>query len=179
MNFAERVAQSMHKLETHAKKAIYATIADVSEEVVSKTPVKAGDAIGSWKFSSRPFSGFSVKYFNASSAATTAWSHSRSEQIAQLFRSSINAILSPEGLENKSFYLSNECNYILLLENGGYGSVWHYSDPFPPYYPPSIFGKPFILTAGSFSKKAPRGMVKITLLEASDIFGVNVRKHSS
>jgi hypothetical protein len=164
--FGDQVSISVDKMLGNMNKVIQETTVELYSSVIDKTPVKRGDAKNSW--------GVSINIPYNTGGGITAGGDSGMEE-------TVRAKIINTKLED-NYYLVNATPYILLLENGGYDGIpEHKSDPYPPWYPASKYPRPFkLLTEGDhgpISKKAPKGMVKVTMLKASDVFNDMVTKY--
>lgn len=185
--FSDGVIGAINKHTSFVHKTFANTMASMSEAIVAQTPVKSGAAISAWRFTwGQPSGGAQIiNFFNPATPATTQFSHSVSPALALQLKNNILAsfkVVSIVG--DTSYFLFNEVSnenglaYILLLENGGYRNIpEHERDPYPPYYPTSVFGKKFtLLTGPAISKKAPRGLMKLNLMDAKRIFTDSMTK---
>jgi hypothetical protein len=171
-NIAEKMNQSIDRLMEKAEEAVQETVIELYGEAVSKTPIKEGGTISSWeaKVDNVPVSTSDYYYSRAVDSRGTA------REIGRRFKSEIRpAILGqPLGTE---YRLENSNIHVLMLENGRYKQPpREYKEKIPPYY---MQNPPFSLTAGGYSKKAPYGMVKITLIQSGNIWNKMFRRYSS
>ncbi len=176
MDFGEQTQKAVNNILTGFQQTMGGTAVELFGEVVQRTPLKVGHAISNWKASVG---------VAASEIPTSEYNYSTYEPqtttmaISERFKSEIRPTLMSAEL-TAPFYLKNKGDerlaggrpYIMLLENGGYNRIpEHTEDPYPPYYPSSVYGTSYtLLTGRAISKKAPQGMVKITLAGALRVF---------
>lgn len=166
--FGDQVSISVDKMLGNINKVMQETTIDLYSSTIDKTPEKKGDAKRSW--------GVSINVpFNTGGGVASGGGSEIGE--------SVRVKIINTKLED-NYYLVNTAPYILLLENGGYDNIpLHEDDPYPPWYPASEYPRPFTLLTqglhGPISKKAPEGMVKVTMLGASRVFEEMARKYGS
>ncbi len=166
MDFGRQVTVSVDKMLGNINKVIQETTVALYSEVIDDTPVKEGVAKNSW--------GVSINVPTNTGGSLLVGGSSESSEL-------VRARIIGTKIED-NYYLVNNTPYILLLENGGYGNIpLHEDDPYPPWYPASKYPRPFTLltegTHGPISKKAPKGMVKETMLNASNVFNDMARNY--
>jgi hypothetical protein len=172
-NFGEDTSKAIDRLLNKVDRAMKDTTIELFTSVVAKTPIKTGEAISSYQASVKtPTNGVGIQYFNPNEDTNTDWSRAKAYQLAQDFKLNITPLIYAGGIAD-NVYLTNDCPYILKLENGGYRG-YIYQSEMPPYYVNRTV--PFTLTAGGYSKKAPSGMFKLTALEANETFKRNFDK---
>lgn len=172
-NFGEDTSKAIDRLLNKVDRAIKDTTIELFTSVVAKTPIKTGEAISSYQASVKaPTNGVGIQYFNPNEDTNTEWSRAKAYQLAQDFKLNITPLIYAGGIAD-NVYLTNDCPYILKLENGGYRG-YIYRSEMPPYYVNRAV--PFTLTAGGYSKKAPSGMFKLTAIEANETFKRNFDK---
>ena len=159
--FGKQVTISVNKMLGGMNKAIQETAVELYASAVVETPIKAGDAINSWGVSINTADG---------ARSLSVLTNNEKESVAQ----QVATVIAGTKLSD-NYYLKNSISYILLLENGGYDGIpLHERDPYPPWYPESQYPRPFTLLVaganGPISKKAPLGMVKVTMLAADRVF---------
>lgn len=172
-NFGEDTSKAIDRLLNKVDRAIKDTTIELFTSVVAKTPIKTGEAISSYQASLKaPTNGVGIQYFNPNEDTNTEWSRAKAHQLSQDFKLKITPLIYAGGIAD-NVYLTNDCPYILKLENGGYRG-YIYRSEMPPYYVNRAV--PFTLTAGGYSKKAPNGMFKLTVIEANETFKRNFDK---
>jgi hypothetical protein len=179
-SFGEQVDESLTRILDGFKDTIAGTAVELFGEVVGRTPIKSGHTISHWK----AHVGSSVVPTQEYMYSTYVPSRQTALGIAETFKSSItNAAHNAELFTNYSLVNNADDNTddrpkLSVLENGGYDAVpVHESDPDPPYYPEDVYRPPFtLLTSGAISKKAPQGMVKVSLLDSSRIVSEQFQK---
>ena len=166
-DFSEQVTISVDKMLGGMNKVIQETAVELFTQVKQRTPVKTASAVSDWELFINGMQVNTGKEFHGQYVP----SQSTANSVAAQFRAESGAVLSQTKLKD-DYMLKNETNYILLLENGGYNGPVHLRDPFPNYYPSPPFTPPFTLTRASMgrSEKSPLGMVKVTMLGASNVF---------
>lgn len=172
-DFGKDTAKAIDRLLSKVDRAMKETTIELFSSAVSKTPIKTGEAISSYQASVKtPTNGVGINYFNPNEDTNTEWSRAKAQQLAQDFKLNITPLIYASNISD-NLYLTNDCPYILKLENGGYRG-YVYQSEMPPYY--TNRAVPFTLTVGGYSKKAPSGMVKLTVLESNQIFSRNFNK---
>ena len=172
-NFGQDTTKAIDRLLNKVDRAIKDTTIELFTSVVAKTPIKTGEAISSYQASVKaPTNGVGIQYFNPNEDTNTEWSRAKAYQLAQDFKLNITPLIYAGGIAD-NVYLTNDCPYILKLENGGYRG-YIYQSEMPPYYVNRSV--PFTLTSGGYSKKAPSGMFKLTAIEANETFKRNFDK---
>lgn len=174
-NFGEDTTKAIDRLLNKVDRAMKDTTIELFTSVVAKTPIKTGEAISSYQASVKaPTNGVGIQYFNPNEDTNTEWSRAKAYQLAQDFKLNITPLIYAGGIAD-NVYLTNDCPYILKLENGGYAvPPVEYHMVLPPYY--TNRAVPFTLTVGGYSKKAPSGMFKLTAIEANETFKRNFDK---
>lgn len=172
-NFGQDTTKAIDRLLNKVDGAIKDTTIELFTSVVAKTPIKTGEAISSYQASVKtPTNGVGIQYFNPNEDTNIEWSRAKAYQLAQDFKLNITPLIYAGGIGD-NVYLTNDCPYILKLENGGYRGYEYYGE-MPPYYVNRAV--PFTLTSGGYSKKAPSGMFKLTVIEANETFKRNFDK---
>lgn len=151
------------------------SVATLYYSAISKTPLAMGEAVGNWEFGftstkgSAPLGKLPSGFIGPYPPFAYAGKYAEAENLRKGIASKLEMLNQPS---DTIFTLRNDTPHILLLENGGYaGAPVHTEDPYPPKYPENLYPRPFILIegGGGRSRKAPKGMVKTTLLEARRI----------
>lgn len=172
-DFGKDTTKAIDKLLHKVNMVINDTAIDLFTSVVAKTPIKTGEAISSWQASVKtPTNGVGINYFNPNEDTNTEWSRAKAQQLSQDFKLNIAPLIQASNIRD-NLYLTNDCHYIQNLEYGYYTGHVYYKE-IPPYYVNRAV--PFTLTAGGYSKKAPIGMVRLTVLEANQTFKRNFNK---
>lgn len=174
-DFGKDTTKAIDRLLSKVDRAMKETAIELFTSAVAKTPIKTGEAISSYQASVKtPTNGVGINYFNSNEDTNTEWSRAKAQQLAQDFKLNITPLIYASNISD-NLYLTNDCPYILKLENGGYKvPPSEYFNTLFPYY--TNRAVPFTLTTGGYSKKAPSGMVKLTVLEANQIFSRNFNK---
>jgi len=168
--FSKQATLSVEGMLGTMNKVIQETTIELYARAVIKTPIKETDAINSW--------GVSVNTPDGANKLIVMDNHEKASVGQQ-----ISSVIKDTKLRD-NYFLKNDIYYILLLENGGYDGIpIHRNDPYPPWYPESRYPRPFTLLTsgrgGPISKKAPKGMVKVTMLESDDVFRDMSTKYGS
>jgi hypothetical protein len=176
-SFSKQVDKAITNILDGFKNTIAGTTVELFGEVVAKTPIKSGHTISSWKASV----GTSVIPTQQFYFSEYVPSKPTAFGISKTFVGTIEGPIHNAEI-GTGFTLMNDADSteegepkILVLENGGYDSIpTHETDPDPPYYPESVYQPPFTLltggAGGAISKKAPYGMVKVSLADSGRIF---------
>lgn len=172
-DFYQNTLEIVTKMKKRMNDAVNETTVELFSESVAKTPIKTGKAISSWEASvGAGTSGVDIFYYNDKENATTNWSRTKAKELAEEFKQRLRPFLYTNS-DASTYRLSNDSPYILKLENGGYTDKNYFSEK-PPYYTNRT--TPFTLTSGGMSKKAPNGMVKVTVMRAPSIFHDKYKK---
>jgi len=143
MSFSDDIKKFAEKTGNTINEVVVSVILDINEKVIKKTPVDTGWARGGWVAS-------------LGSPNRSAGIKDKSGQSA-ISKNAVVALSAP----GKVYYLSNNVEYIGVLEYGGF-----------PNPAKQGTGK----TAGGFSLQSPRGMVRMTMMEVKKELSRQVRR---
>ncbi len=141
MSFYEDIRKWSEKTKKDQDKIVVAAIFQLNESVIFRTPVATGQARGGWVASIGSV-GFSGGTFDKSGRGT----YSKTNTIASKAPGNV-------------YYLTNNVFHIRMLEYGGYPKTpikgtWNKSKQ-----------KYEILSSGGFSRQAPQGMVRVSIID--------------
>lgn len=161
MGFAADVKTVVSNLKTNKETFFRRVAIDACSRVIMKTPVDTGRARANWVISiDTPASGGGTADGSGETKSVTqngvGQSGAKDRAIAD--------ITAAGALSGHVLWLTNTVPYGRVLEYGTY--------PYPPARGTWVKGKGYeIRSKGGYSKQAPAGMVRVTVLEVEAIIG--------